>query len=74
MQLPVTRDVAVAELEVAQNILIKWLAELKDGIPGIEKPASAPDAVEDWVKSFCGELMIVAGKCENLANVMSGQF
>lgn len=70
--IPISRDVLRAELAVAINILQKWHAELEEGIPGIEKPGSIEN-VEEFLKVFYGELLIVSGKCENIANVIGNQ-
>jgi hypothetical protein len=69
MQLPVTQDVILSELETAHRILEKWYAKTKEGIPGVDMPGS-PDMLEDHLRSFCGELLLVAAKCENLAHVL----
>ena len=72
MQLPVTQDVILSELDSAQKILAKWHAAAKEGIPGVDVPGPQ-DSMEDYLRSFCGELLLVAGKCETLANLLAGE-
>jgi len=72
MQLAVTRETMLAEMTGAKVILEAWINQLEEGIPGVDIPA-APDRLEDFLRAFCGELLIVAGKCEHLSNVLGGE-
>jgi len=71
VSLPVSREVLQAEVEAAKAILESWLNKIDAGIPGVDLPAAELDT-DVWVHQLCGELMVVAGKCETLATVISG--
>ena len=72
MQLPVTQDVILSELEGAHRILEKWYTKTKEGIPGVDVPGPQ-DMMDDYLRAFCGELMLVAAKCEALSRIVSGE-
>lgn len=72
MQLPVTREVILAELNSAKAILESWAARVEEGIPSVDLP-TPPEHLDDFMRPFCGELLIVAAKCESLSNVLSGE-
>lgn len=69
--LPVSGDVMLKELEGASHILEKWKEKIEGGIPFVDIPAP-PDRLEAFLREMCGELLIVAGKCEHLSSVLSG--
>ena len=69
--LSVTHETMLAELKSSKLIMDAWIQKIEEGIPGIDIPAP-PDKLEDFMRSFCGELLIVSGKCENLSNVLTG--
>lgn len=68
--LPISTDVVRSELEGVKSIIEKWLARLDQGIPGVEVPAPE-DRTEAFLRELCGELMVSAGKCENVASILS---
>ena len=72
MRLPVSREVLLAELEAARSILTKWQELVSAGIPGVDLPAPE-DETEGFVTELSGELLIVAGKCQTLAEVVYGR-
>lgn len=72
MQLPVTNEVLLAELTSSKAILEAWIAKVEAGIPGIDIP-TPQEHLEDFLRPLCGELLIVAHKCESLSNVISGE-
>jgi len=72
MQLPVTQETLQSEMKAAVVILNKWISKVDEGIPGVDLPAQ-PEALEDFMRALCGELLIVSGKCENLSNVLTGE-
>jgi hypothetical protein len=69
-QLPVTSDVLIAELDLAIKVLEKWRDSTKEGTPGVDVPG-AQDMLENYLRALCGELLLVSGKCEALANILS---
>ena len=71
MPLPLTKDVVREDLELTRKIIVKWLAELEEGFPGVDKP-SPPQNVEEFLTAFCGELRFVSDKCASMANLLSG--
>lgn len=72
MLLPVTQEVMLSELKSSKDILEAWIQKIEAGIPGMDVPAP-PERLEDFMRAFCGELLIVSGKCENMSNVLAGE-
>lgn len=72
MNLPVTSEVLLAEMTSAKAIIEAWITRVNEGIPCVDLPASE-DQLENFLRSFCGELLIVSHKCESLSNVLSGE-
>jgi len=70
--IPVTTPVIRQEVESAQAILASWFERIDAGIPGLDIPADEM-ACDLWIHQFCGELLVVAGKCENLASILAGE-
>lgn len=70
--LTISREVLLKELETAREYIDKQIAKVTNGIPGIDLPASgdAAEHIEEFVRELCGELRIVSGKCDNLAEVV----
>jgi len=61
------------ELETCIAILTKWKGKTEQ-IPGIHIPVTgdrAPQALEAWLRELVGELQIVSGKCDTLADVLA---
>jgi vacuolar-type H+-ATPase subunit E/Vma4 len=58
------------ELETAKDILQKWLTQLEEGLPVIDVPADA-DHLEQMLREIVGELRVVSGKCDTLAEILA---
>jgi hypothetical protein len=81
MTLPISRSLATHELDGVIAILSRWSAVLKGeaeveggqggptGLPGLDYPGS-DEALHLVLQQFSSELVICAGKCENLAEVI----
>lgn len=69
--LPVSGPVLISELDSAREILAKWVQRASAGIPMIDVVGSEEN-LDDFVREMCGELLIAAGKCSNLAEVLYG--
>ncbi len=67
--IPISQDVLLEELAVAERIVAKWKTRVSEGIPGVDVPGT-DEALEEFVRLFAGELMVLAGKCETLAGVL----
>lgn len=72
MRLPVSTQVLLSELAAARALIEKWEQTVGTGIPGVDFPGSE-DVTEGFVTELCGELLIVAGKCQTLAEVIYGR-
>jgi len=68
--LPVSAELLYSEVESAEAVLAKWKKAIGEGIPGVDIP-STEEALYRFIAQLCGELMVVAGKCQNLAAVVS---
>lgn len=70
MKLPVSPDVILQELTTAKVILEKWEKILNEvGVPGTDVPGGE-DQLDDFSRELCGELRLVGGKCNNLADTI----
>lgn len=72
MRLAVTQETILSEMKGARDILDAWIIKVGEGIPVVDLPAS-PEQLEDFLRSLCGELLIVTAKCESLSNVLAGE-
>lgn len=70
VMLPVSPDTIYAELESAIEILKKWHTKVGAGVPGMDLPTSDPSAIEAFFRELQGEVMLVSGKCANLATIL----
>lgn len=59
------------ELSGAKKIIEKWLAKLDAGLPAMDQPGDE-EQLEMLMREFCGEMRVCAGKCANVAEVLSG--
>jgi vacuolar-type H+-ATPase subunit E/Vma4 len=59
------------ELTGAKKIIEKWLAKLDEGLPAVDQPGDE-EALDMLMREFVGELRVCAGKCANVAEVLSG--
>jgi len=67
--LPVSPEVMKNELETARAIMVKW-QEKMDNVPGVHLPAN-PEELERFLRELIGELQVVSGKCDTLAEALS---
>ena len=68
--IPISKEVLGEEFGSALRILTKWQHKLAAGIPGQDLPGSEESA-EAYTREFVAEMLIVAGKLENMANIVS---
>lgn len=72
LTLPIHPDNIHAELEHVEAIVKKWRTQIGEGLPGIDIPAqNAEDKLELLLQQFVGEMLFVAGKCQNMAIVLA---
>jgi len=70
--LPINPEHLYSELESIEKIVSRWREEVGGGIVGLDKPAvNAEEKLELFVRQLTGELFFVAGKCQNMAVVLS---
>lgn len=70
MTLAINPDTIHDEMSGAKKIIEKWLAVFDAGLPAIDKPGDE-EQLELLLREFCGEMRVCAGKCANLADVLS---
>jgi hypothetical protein len=69
--LPINPDTLHAEIVSAIGILEKLEVSIgTTGIPGVDKVGSSEDCAV-FLRQTAGELMVVAGKCSNLASIIA---
>lgn len=72
--LPVSRDLLLTELTSARDYLVKWISIIEEGIPGVDIPVSSgnsEDRLDEFIRELCGELRVISGKCDTLAEVVA---
>ncbi len=67
--LSITREVLLDELDAAKAIIDRWHKTIEAGIPVIDMPAPE-DRLELFVRQLCGELLLVSGKCQSIAEIL----
>lgn len=65
----VSRELLDEEVGLAIKVLTKWREKLSGGIPGVDLPASDYDA-DLFEEQLCGELFLLSGKLERLAQLL----
>lgn len=66
----ISKAVLKEELLLAQRILTKWQERLEQGVPGDDLPAEDMD-IALYMRELVAEFLVVAGKMENLASILS---
>lgn len=67
--LPIAPETVRDELGLAKKLIDKW-AERFESLPGIDTPsANATEVLGRMLQEFCGELRVLSGKCDTLADV-----
>lgn len=69
--LPLAPKIAIQEMEGIKTIIEKWLTNLNEGVPTLTFEARDED-FEMYMKQWIGELRLLAGKADNLADILSG--
>ena len=70
--LPINPETIHEELLSVERLVVKWRESIGKGIVGIDLPA--PDAevkLEAYMREFIGELLLVSGKCQNMALILA---
>lgn len=74
LTLPVHPDNIYNELDSVEKLVAKWREAVGNGLPGIDKPAQDAEArLESFLMQMTGEMMLAAGKLQNLSMVLAGQ-
>lgn len=69
--LPVSPPVILQELASVKDVIAKWVEAIAQGVPFVDKPGTEEE-LERYMRELCGELLLVAGKCSTLAEVLYG--
>lgn len=70
--LPINPETIYEELQSVEKLVAKWRKSIGDGIVGVDKPAPDSEAkLEAYMREFIGELMLVSGKCQNMALILA---
>jgi len=70
--LPIHPDNIHAELEHIEKVITKWRERISKGLPGIDIPTTdAEEKLDAFFREFTGELLFAAGKCQNMAVILS---
>ena len=67
--LSVSPDVIFTELEAAEALIRKWRERVGEGIPNVDGLPAQDEVFVRFVSELCGELLVVAGKCQTLSAV-----
>lgn len=66
--LPISQNVLFNQLELSRGILEKWTKQV-EALPGINAPGG-PVELERVLREMIGELQLVSGQCESLAEII----
>lgn len=66
--LPISQNVLFNQLELSRSILEKWTKQV-ESLPGINTPGGPAD-LERVLREMIGELQLVSGQCESLAEIL----
>lgn len=73
--LPISREILHAELVSVKQIVDKWIDRIEEGIPGVDIPMEgntpAEERLDIWLSELIGEIRLVSGKTENVAQVLA---
>lgn len=73
--LPISSQVLLAELQSVKAVIDKWVEKTSTGIPGVDIPVEGNTPPEErldrWLSEIVGELRLVSGKTENVAQVLA---
>jgi hypothetical protein len=70
--LPINPETIYEELQSVEKVVAKWRESIGTGIVGIDKPAPDAEArLEAYMREFVGELLLVSGKCQNMALILA---
>lgn len=70
--LPINPETIYEELQSIEGVIAKWRESVGHGIVGVDK--AAPDAeakLEAYMREFVGELLLIGGKCQNMALILA---
>ena len=65
-------EVMRAEIDSIVSIVEKWRAKVEQGVPGVEIPAD-DEIVDTFLLELAAEFLLVSGKCETFANIVSSR-
>jgi len=65
----VSPQVIQNELETIDAIIKKWQTKIEQ-MPGVTIPCADPAAFENALRELIGELQVVSGKCDTLAEAL----
>ncbi len=68
--IPMSKEVLVAEVNLGISVLMKWKQKIEEGVPGRDFPGDEVSA-DAYCRELTAELLVVAGKMENLANIIA---
>jgi hypothetical protein len=67
--LSVSTEVIQNELETVRAIVEKWQKKIEQ-MPGVTIPTQDPAAFENYLRELIGELQVISGKCDTLAEAL----
>ena len=71
--MPLSEQVLVGKLNEVKFVVEKWIDAIEEGIPGIHTPdESGGEALANWLKQFCGELVLSSRELETIAEIIAG--
>jgi hypothetical protein len=70
----ISSNLILTEIDSAQAILARWRERVAEGIPGLDLPASTEEAAAVFFDELSSELFVSAGKIENLAHALRGDW
>ncbi len=75
--IPIASQTLLDELQSIKALVDKWCEKVSEGVPGEDMAPTGmgtSQQIDVWVTELIGELRLVAGKTENIAQVISSLY
>lgn len=75
--IPIASQTLLDEMSSIKVIVDKWVEKVAAGVPGTDTIPSGMDSgqrLDVWITELVGELRLVSGKTENIAQIISSLY
>ena len=75
--IPIASETLLAEMTSIKAIVDKWVEKVSAGVPGEDSVPTGmvpEQSLDVWITELVGELRLLSGKTENIAQVISSLY